>query len=153
MDALFALDAVVVATPVDDARLYGLRLQVLGEGFAEERREFVVGGEAEGDELFDREFVDVRAVFNGQESVEAKTLFEADDTVLDCERAVAAAAGNEEQDNGHDDPPEEKSPMLRPVMDGYVDGEDEVEQEDRQNKEVKGRIEARVVLEVLRSGH
>ena len=43
--------------------------------------------------------------------------------------------------------------MFWPVVDGGVDGEDEVEQEDRQNEEVKGRIEARVVFEVLRSGH
>ena len=47
------LDAVVVASPVDNAFLDGLGLEVLGEGSASQGGEFVVRGEAEGDELFD----------------------------------------------------------------------------------------------------
>ncbi len=63
------LDAVVVATPVDDALLDGFGFEVLGEGFADKSGKFGVGGEAEGDELFDGELVDVSAVFGGEESV------------------------------------------------------------------------------------
>ena len=48
------LSAVVVATPVDDALLDGLWFEVLREGLAEECGKLVVGGEAKGDELFDR---------------------------------------------------------------------------------------------------
>jgi hypothetical protein len=59
------LNAVVVASPVDDALLDGLGLEVLGEGLADESGEFVVGGEAEGDQLFDRELIDVGAIFGG----------------------------------------------------------------------------------------
>ena len=43
--------------------------------------------------------------------------------------------------------------MLRPVVDGGVDGEDEVEQQHGQNEEVKRRMVARVILEVLRGRH
>lgn len=43
--------------------------------------------------------------------------------------------------------------MSRPVVDGEVDGEDEVEQKHGQDKEVKERVEALVVFVVLRSGH
>ena len=44
----------IVATPVDDALLDGLWFEVLREGLAEECGKLVVGGEAKGDELFDR---------------------------------------------------------------------------------------------------
>ena len=143
----------VVASPVDDALLDGLGFEVLGESLADEGGEFVVGGEAEGDELLDRELIDVGAIFGRKKCVEAQTLFEADDAVLRDEGSVPGAAGHDEEDYGHRDPPEMKSPVLGPVVDGDVDGEDEVEQKHGQNEEVKGWIEARVVLEVLRSWH
>ena len=104
---LDSLDAVVVAAPVDDARFDGLWLQVLGEGFAEESGKLVIGGEAEGNELFHGEIVDVSAFFGGQECVEAKALFEADDAVLGPDSRAARDASNHEEDDGHDDPPEE----------------------------------------------
>ncbi len=89
----------------------------------------------------------------GEERVEAEALFEADDAVLRGEGGAAGNARHDEEDEGHDDPPEMESPVLRPVVDGDVDGEDEVEQKHGQDEEVKGRMEARVVLEVLRGGH
>jgi len=125
----------------------------LGKGSVSQGWEFVVGGKAEGDELFDRELIDVGAIFGRKERMEAQALFEADDTVLDAEGAVSCAAGHDEEDDGHRDPPEMESPMLRPVVDGDIDGEDEVEQKHGQDEEVKGWIEAGVVLEVLRSWH
>ena len=143
----------VVAAPVDDALLDGFGLEVLGEGFADQGGEFVVGGEAEGDELLDGELIDVGALFGGEQCVQTETLFEADDAVLSGQGAAAREAGHDEEDDGHGDPPEMESPVLRPVVDGDVDGEDEVEQEHGQDEEVKGRVEARVVFEVLRSGH
>jgi len=39
---VFLLDAVIVATPVDDTLLDGLGFEVLSEGLADERGEFVV---------------------------------------------------------------------------------------------------------------
>ncbi len=147
------LDAVVVASPVDDALLDGLGLEVLGEGLADKSGQFVVGGEAEGDELFDRELMDVGAIFGWKECLEAEALLEANNAVLNDEGAVPGAAGHDEEDDGHGDPPEMESPVIRPVVDGDVDGEDEVQQKHGQDKEVKGRIEAHVVLEVLRSRH
>jgi len=144
---------VVVASPVDDALLDGLGLEVLGKGLVGEGGEFLVGGEAESDELIDGELLDVGAIFSGKQCVQAQALFEADDTILDAQGAVSCAAGHDEEDDGHCDPPEMESPVLGPVMNGDVDGEDEVEQKHWQDEEVKGWIEARVVLEVLRSWH
>jgi hypothetical protein len=144
---------VVVASPVDDAFLDGLGFEVLGEGSVSQGGEFVVGGKAECDELFDRELIDMGTILGWKECVEAQALFEADDTVLDAEGAVSCAAGHDEEDDGHCDPPEMESPVLGPVVDGDVNREDEVEQKHGQDEEVKGWIEARVVLEVLRSWH
>jgi hypothetical protein len=145
--------AIVVAAPVDDALLDGFGFEVLGEGFADECGELGVGGEAQGDELFDGELIDVGAIFGGKEGLEAETLFEADDAVLNSESLGSGDTSQHEEDDGHDDPPEEESAVFGPVMDGDVDGEDQVEKEHGQNEEVKRRIETRVVLEVLRSGH
>jgi len=82
------------------------------------------------------------AVGLGEQSVEAETLFEADDAVLGFEGIAAGFAGNQEEDYGHDDAPEMSVLVDRPVMDSDVDGEDEVEQEQREDDEVKGRMEA-----------
>ena len=90
------LDAVVVTAPVDDTLLDGFGLEVLGEGLADERGELVVGGEAEGDELFDGELIDVGSFLGWEKGVEAEALFEADDAVLDDHGAVAATASNHE---------------------------------------------------------
>ena len=147
------LSAVVVATPVDDALLDGLGFEVLREGLAEECGELVVGSEAKGNELFDRKLVDVRALFGGEQRVETETLFGADDSVLDSEGLRSRDTSHHEQDDGHGNPPEKENTVLGPVVDGDVDREDQVEQEHGQDKKMKGRIEARVVLEVLRSGH
>jgi len=147
------LDAVIVGAPVDDLLLDGFGFEALGEGFVDERREFIVGGEAEGDELLRGEFLDVAELGDGEDGREAEAFFEADDAVLHFEGTAAGNACHDEEGDGHDDPPEMCVLVAGPVVNGDVDAEDEVEQEHGQEKEVKGRIEARVVLEVLRSGH
>jgi hypothetical protein len=147
------LDAVVVASPVDDALLDGFGLEVLSEGPVSQSGEFVVGGEAERDELLDGELIDVGAIFGRKECGEAEALFEADDSILCPESLGSGDTSHHEEDDGHDNPPEEENAVLGPMVDGDVDGEDQVKQEHGQDKEMKGRIEARVVLEVLRSGH
>ena len=40
-----------------------------------------------------------------------------------------------------------------PVVNGDVDHEDEVEQKDREEEEMEGRVEAGVVFQVLWGGH
>ena len=116
----------MVGTPVDDGLFDSLRLHVFGEGLVGEFGEFGVGGEAKGDELGDGELVDVGAVGGGEQRVEAETLFEADDAVLSFEGAAAGVAGHEDEDYGHDDPPEMCVLVAGPVVDGDVDGEDEI---------------------------
>lgn len=147
------LDAIIVATPVDDALFDGFGLEVLGEGLADQRGDFGVGGEAEGDKLFNGEFVDVGAIFSGEECGETETLLKADDAVLDNEGAVTEANSHYHEDDCHDDPPEMSVLVTGPVMHRDVDGEDEVEQKHGQHEEVIERIEAGVIFEVLRGGH
>ena len=85
--------------------------------------------------------------------MQAQALFHTDNAVLNGEGGAAREAGHDEEDDGHGNPPEVKGPMLRPVADGDVDREDEVEQKHGQHEEVKGRVQAGVVLEVLRDWH
>jgi len=144
---------VVVGTPVDDGLLDGLWLHVFGEGSVGEFGEFVVGGEAKGNELSWGELVDVGAVGFGEQRVETEALFEADDAVLGFHGGLAGVAGHEEKDDSHDDVPEMSVLVARPVMDGDVDGKDEIEDEQGNDDEVKGRMVARVVFITLRSGH
>jgi hypothetical protein len=146
-------DAVIVGAPVDDALLDGLGFEVLGQGFADQGWEFGVGGEAESDELFDGELVNVGAVFGGEECGEAETLFEADDAVLHFGGAAASDAGHDKKDDGHRNPPEMGVGVPRPCVHGGVDGEDEVEQKHGQDEEMKERVPAFVVFDVLWSGH
>src|SRR5882757_1349157 len=97
--------------------------------------------------------MDVSAIFGREKRLETQAFFEADDAVLNGQGAAARKAGHDEEDDGHRDPPEMESPMLRPMVDGDIDGEDEVEQEHGQHEEVKGRVEACMVLEGLRGWH
>jgi hypothetical protein len=142
-----------VGAPIGDAFFDCFGLEVLGEGFADEGGDFGVGGEAQGDELLDSEFADVRSVFGLEQSLKTETLFETDDAVLCPEGCPTTDASHYEEDNRHGDPPEVSVLVPRPRMNGGVDGKDEVKQEHGQNEEVKRWIEASVVLEVLRSGH
>jgi hypothetical protein len=144
---------VVVGTPVDDGLLDGLWLHVFGEGSVGEFGEFVVGGEAKGNELSWGELVDVGAVGFGEQRVETEALFEADDAVLGFEGVAAGVAGYQEEDDGYDDVPEMSVLIGGPVMDGDVDGEDEIEDEQRDDHEVKERVKACVVFKILRIGH
>ena len=52
-------DAVVVGAPVDDVLFDGFGFEALGDGLVDEGGKFGVGGEAEGDDLLDVEFLDV----------------------------------------------------------------------------------------------
>lgn len=143
----------VVGAPVDDGFLDGLWLHVFGEGLVGECGEFVVGGEAKGDELTGGELVDVCAVGFGEQRVETEALFEADDAVLRFQGIAAGVAGYQDEDDCHDDVPKMRVLIGGPVVDGDVDGEDEIEDEQRHDDEVKGRMEACVVLKILRSWH
>jgi hypothetical protein len=144
---------VVVGAPVDDGLLDGFGIHVFGEGAVGEVGKLGVGGEAESDELGDGELVDVSVVGGGEQSAEAEALFETDDAVLGFEGVAAGTTGHQEEDDGHDDPPEIGVLVSGPAVNGDVDGEDEVEQEQRKDDEVKRWMEAHVVFKVLRIGH
>ena len=85
--------------------------------------------------------------------METEALFEADDAVLGFHSGLAGVAGHEEKDDSHDDVPEMSVLIARPVVDCDVDGEDEIENEQRDDDEVKGRMVACVVFKILRNGH
>jgi hypothetical protein len=147
------LDAVVVGAPVGDAFLDGLGLEVLRESLVDEGGELGVRGETERDELLDGELVDVSTVGSGEERGETKALFEADDAVLSAECGGSEVAGHDEEDDGHEDPPQMRVRVAWPIVNGDVDGEDEVEQEHGPDEEMKRRVPASVVFEGLRCGH
>lgn len=147
------LDAEVVGAPGGDGLFDLPGGEVVGEGALDEGGEFGVGGEAEGDELSLGELTGGGELGSGEKSGEAETLFEADDAVLGLEGAGAGAAGHEDEDDGHDDPPEMGPAVMRPVVDGGIDGEDEVEKKQGHDGEVERRVEAGVVLVGLQFGH
>ena len=143
----------VVGAPGDDGLLDLFAIEVLGDGALGEGGDFGVGGEAETNELVDGEGVDEAELIFGEEVSKAELLFEADKAVLVLERVAAKEAGHDEEHERHDNPPEVHVGEAGPAVDGFVDGEDEVQQQDRQDEEVKRRVEARVVLERLWLSH
>ena len=147
------LDAEVVCAPVDDALLDGFGVEGVGDGFVGEGGEFFVGGEAEGDELVLGEEGDEVCFVGREQDGEAETLFEADDAVLRLEGAAASDASDEDEDEGHDDPPEMGVAEGRPGVDGGVDGEGEIEEQQGEDGEVEERLEAGVVFVGLVLGH
>lgn len=62
-----------------------------------------------------------------KEGSEPEVLFEADDAVLDFEVVNAGLEGEDGEGGGDEDPPEMERAVLRPVMDGEVDGDEEVD--------------------------
>jgi hypothetical protein len=147
------LDALVVGAPVGDGFLDLLAGEVFGDGALSEGGDFGVGGETEADVLVDGEGVDEAELIFGEEVGEAKLLFQTDETVLVLEGVAAAEAGQDEQHDRHHDPPEALVPVDGPVVDGPVDREDEVQQQHRQDEEMKRRVESRVVFERLWLSH
>jgi hypothetical protein len=149
----WGLDAMVVGAPAGDVLLDGFGFKALGEGFVDEGGKFSVGGKAEGNDLLDIELLDVGVVVGWKEGGEAKALFEADDAVLDLEIVHAGSESEDDEGGREEDPPEMKVAMMRPVMDGDRDGDEEVDEKDREDKEVHGWIEATVILVALGCRH
>ena len=146
-------DAVVVGAPVDDALFDGFGFEALGYGLVDEDGELGVGGEAEGDDLLDVEFLDVGEVGGRQEGGQAEVFLEADDAVLNFEVVDAGLQCEDQEGRGDNDPPQEKEAVLGPVMDNEVDRDKEIESKDGKYEEVKGWVDAAVVSKVLRCGH
>ncbi len=149
----FALDPVVVGAPAYDGFFDLLGGEVFADGAAGEVGELGVGGEAEGDVLLDGEGVELDEFAGGDEGGEAELFFEADDAVLDLEGVHAREAERQQECHGHEDGPGSAVGVVvavTPVPDG---GGDDVEQEDRHQEEVEGRVPAGVVLVGLGGGH
>ena len=147
------LDALVVGAPSDNSLLDLLAVQVFGDGALGEGGDFGVGGEAEADVLIDGEGVDEAELVFGEKVGEAKLLFETDEAVLVLEGVAAKDSSHDEEHDRHDDPPQVHVGKVGPAVDGRVDGEDQVQQQHRQDEEVKRRVEARVILEGLWLSH
>ncbi len=131
--------------------LFGV--EVFGYGAGGEGGEFGVGGEAEGDVLLHGDGVDQAEVVFVEEVGEAELLFKADDAVLGAEGGPAGGADDEEEDKGHHDPPDVGVLEAGPRVDGRVDSEDEVQQEQRDDDEVDGWVPAGVIFEGLGLRH
>ncbi len=85
--------------------------------------------------------------------MKTEALFADDDAVLSFESAATGAVGHKKEDDSHDDPPAMGVLVGGPVVDGDVDGEDEVQEEQGDDDEVEERVEAGVILQALRRGH
>lgn len=147
------LDAVVVGAPVGDGLFDGFRLEPLGEGAVGERGELFVGGEAEGDGLLEGEIFEVGEGVGGQESVESEALFDADDAVLQLEVVAAAFYGEDGEGERDDDGPGAEPGVVVAEVEGEPEGDSQVGEEDGDDEEVHGRIDAAVIGVVLRSCH
>ncbi len=143
----------MIGPPGCDGLLDLLWCEVFGGGSGGERGELGVGGEAEGDELGSGEGVGAGELGGWEQGGETEALLEADDAVLSPDRGAAGDASENQEREGHDDPPEEESAVLRPVVDGDVDGETEVDEENWGQDEVERRIVAGVVPVALGLGH
>lgn len=143
----------MVGPPVDDALLDGFGFEVLGEGAMHQGGEFGVGGEAEGDELAGGELVDVGKLVGRDQGGYAEPFFEADDPVLRSDCILAAEKSQKDERQRHDDPPKIKVAMCWPVMDGGVNREHEIEDKERHQDEMEGRIAANMIAGALRFGH
>jgi len=76
-------------------------------------------------------------------------LFETDETVLVLDGVAAEEFGHGKDHDRHDDPPEVGVGEAGPGVDGGVDREEEVQQQQRNDEEVERWVAARVVLEGL----
>ena len=149
----FGLDAVVVGAPGGDELLDLLAVEVFGDGAVGQGGYFGVGGEAEADELVDGEGVEEAELVFGEKVGEAELLFEADKAFVVLEGVGAKEAGHGEEDDRHQDHPQVDDDVVGPGVHGHEDGEDHVEEQQRRDEEVKGWVEARVVLERLWLSH
>ena len=143
----------VIGAPVDDGLFDLFAVEVLDDGALGEGGDFGVGGEAQADELVDGEGFDETELIVVEEVGETKLLFETDEAVLVLESVAAGEAGHAEEHDCHDDPPQVSVHVAGPGMDGRVDCEDQIQQQQRYQNEVKLRVESRVVLEGLWLSH
>ena len=146
------LDAPVVGAPGFDAFLDFLAGEVLFEDLADEFGDFLVGGEAEGDELVFSELMDAVPEGFVEKHGEAEALFKTDDAVLQFEGVGAELEGEQEEEDGEDEGPEAVEDEVGVALEAAHeddDGEDEEEEEEGKGDEVVGGVELCVVFEVL----
>lgn len=146
-------DAKVVGAPVGDGLLDGFGREVLAEGALDEGGEFGVGGEAERDDLRERERLCRGGKLWREQTLVAEVLFETDDAVLHAGRIGPCDAGEEEERDGHDEKPRVQPDVMRQATNQYDDGDNQIDEKDRSDEEVKHRFEPCVVPVVLRCGH
>jgi hypothetical protein len=143
----------MICAPLADGLLDGFRLEALGEGAMDEICKFVVGGEAQGHELGDGEFIDVCEIGGCKDPCESEAFFEPDEAILDLKVIDAALCCENSERKRDDDGPVSEVRILVTEVDGNVDGYSDVDEEDREHEEVHQRIEADMVLVVLLNGH
>ena len=148
-------DAPVIGAPFLDAFLDLLAIEVVLEGLLGELDYLFIRSEAESDELIFREAVDLAVPLGGGERLETNPLFEPDDAVLNFEGVGADAEDGDEHGYGKDDEP---LSIDKPVIiEGAVlakfvskvETHDDVHDKDCEQNQVKGGVEAGMLLEAL----
>ena len=118
-----------IGLPVLDELLDGVAIgQVLREDPARQFRQFIVPGEAESDELRERELADSWLQVGRQHLAESQHHLQADDPILDRDREVPGIEEEEQDAEGEQQPDRRvgREPPYQPVgRPSQVDDEDE----------------------------
>jgi hypothetical protein len=136
-------DAEGVGTPVLDAFLDLLAIEILFEGLLGERDDFIVGGEAEADQLIFIEAIDLGVPLGGSQGLKTQAFFETNDAVLDLYWIAAHFSDKDKSCQG-----ENYQPFSEDVEVFYCEAQDddEVDDQDSQKDQVERGIEAAMIL-------
>ena len=144
-----ASDSEMVGAPLLDGFLDFFGRKLFVESSGGEGREFVVGGEAEGDQLGFGEFGDAGTESGVEQGGKTEALFEADDVVLDFE---GIETNFENGDRGGEGGEDEEGGVESGETNEMDDGGKQDDGKCGQDEEVEEGIEALVVGEILRRG-
>ena len=107
----------------------------------------VVGGKAQADQLVFSEAIDLRVPLRRSQGLQTKPLFKPDDPILNLEGIGAYFQHGYKRGDGENQQPRGVDVE---VVHEKGNGNDEVDSKDGRQNHVIGRIEARMVLEILR---
>jgi hypothetical protein len=136
-------DAEGIGTPVLDAFLDLLAIEILFEGLLGERDDFIVGGEAEADQLIFIEAIDLGVPLGGSQGLKTQAFFETNDAVLDLYWIAAHFSDKDKSCQG-----ENYQPFSEDVEVFYCEAQDDdkVDDQDSQKDQVERGIEAAMIL-------
>ena len=140
-------DTPVIGTPVPDALLDLLAVQVVLQRLLRQLDHLVISGKAQTDQLILAEVINLRVPLSRSQTLQPQPLLQPDDTVLHFKRVLAKLEKSNERDDRNNQQP---GGRYAPVMDLVEDSEDQVGNQEEEKNKVKRRIEPGMILEILR---